>query len=118
MQRERIRRERLKTRIPNRHPDPTLAERIALALGGNGSPITAEALNSLFSEAADALLDAEQEVNQAEAKALDPTNLDDASVPEALRAAGTTATGWPQRYRLAYQTSTNRASGTSSRLEP
>jgi len=58
-----------------RHPNSTLAERIAAALGGNGSPITSEALSSLFSEAADALLDVEQQVNQA--KALDPTVLDD-----------------------------------------
>ena len=60
-----------------RHPNPTLAERIAQALGGNGTPITAEALNSLFSEVADALLDAEQEVTVAQVRVLDPTVLDD-----------------------------------------
>jgi hypothetical protein len=69
-----------------RHPNPTLAERIALALGGNGTPIDAATLNSLFSEVADALLDAEQEVTVAQARVLDPTVLDD-SAPEALRAA-------------------------------
>ena len=60
-----------------RHPNPTLAERIAQALGGNGTPITAEALNSLFSEVADALLAAEQLVNDTQVKKLDPTVLDD-----------------------------------------
>jgi hypothetical protein len=60
-----------------RHPNPTLAERIALALGGNGTPITSDALNLLFSEVADALLDVEQEVTVAQAKKLDPTVLDD-----------------------------------------
>ena len=61
----------------NRHPNPTLAERIAQALAGNGTPITSEALNSLFSEVADALLDAEQQVTDTQAKKLDPTVLDD-----------------------------------------
>src|SRR6478735_9426204 len=53
-------------------PNPTLAERIAQALGGNGSPIISEALNVLFSEVADALLDAEQLVNDIQARTLDP----------------------------------------------
>ena len=75
MQRVRLHRERLKTR--SAPANPTLAERIALALAGNGTPITAEALNSLFSEVADALLDAEQEVTVAQVRVLDPTVLDD-----------------------------------------
>ena len=75
MQRVRLHRERLKTR--SAPANPTLAERIALALAGNGTPITAEALSSLFSEVADAHLDAEVALAQAQAKALDPTVLDD-----------------------------------------
>lgn len=83
MQRVRLHRERLKTR--SAPANPTLPERIALALAGNGTPITAEALSSLFDQVADALLDAEVALAQAEAKAFDPTVLDAGT--ETLQAA-------------------------------
>jgi hypothetical protein len=56
-------------------PEPTLEQGIAEALWHKR--VSSETLSAVFNQAADALLDAEQLVNDTQAKKLDPTVLDD-----------------------------------------
>ena len=95
-------------------PEPGLEQRIAEAL--RHKRVTSEALNSLFNEVADALLDAEQLVNDTQAKKLDPTVLDD--TPTALDQAIWRRDKLQAAVSALRQTSANTRAGTEDRLEP